>query len=175
MGLTETKPAAFDQDQSNHEYAYAEVNKEKTTIAEPDLDNVYQDVQDKPEEDSYAYADVKTASDGPSDGGLILIYAQSKRGGAPVPNDKQDPVADTDIYQSIPEDNTNENEYAYADVNLDDNVEPAKQQEGWADNVIYGYMLRVMMRRVAPWTCQKRRRKRIGLITVSTLVRIMMN
>ena len=103
-----------DQDQSNHEYAYAETNKAETRIAGPDPDNVYQDVQDKPEEDAYAYADVNTASDGLSDGGLVLIYAQSKRGGAPpVPNDKQEPVADTDIYQSIPEDNVNENEYGH--------------------------------------------------------------
>ena len=141
VGLTETKATVLDQDKSNHEYAYAEVenNKEKTTIAEPVPDNVYQDVQEKPDEYSYAYADVKTASDEPSDDGLVLIYAQSKRGGTPVPNDKQEPVADTGIYQSIPENNTNENEYAYADVNLDDKGKPAKQQEGWTDNVISFY------------------------------------
>ena len=53
VGVTETKPAVLDQDPSNHEYAYAEVenNREKTTIAEPDPDNV----QEKPEEDSYGH------------------------------------------------------------------------------------------------------------------------
>ena len=116
----------LDQDQSNHEYTYAETNKAETHIAGPDLDNVYQDlqdVQDKPEGYSYAYADVKTA---PSDDGLVLSYAQaqSKHGGEP--SEHQEGWADNVIYA------TGNDEENGTVMDLSE-----AKKEGWVDNSIY--------------------------------------